>query len=417
MPDPRTLASSSALPPKYRLRRQLLRLAGALLTFRDAARLTHHPPLTTHSPRILLLRPDHLGDVLLTTPAFAWLRAAQPDAHLTALVGPWAEEVARRNPHLDAVLTLPFPGFTRASASSLLAPYRQAWAAARWLRAYRFDAAVVLRFDHWWGALLADLAGIPRRVGYAVPEVAPFLTDALPPQPEAHVTRQSLALVEAVGRVGRQGRVEAGEGAWRPGEPPTEFPLRDEERAAARTWLQARGVGEDDRLVAVHPGAGAAVKLWTVEGWAQVADALAAERRVLLTGSPAEAPLTAEVAHTMRRPALDAGGATDLPLLAALLARCDLAVGPDAGALHLATAVGTPTVRLYGPINPRQFGPWGDPARHRVVALDPPLACQFCERLDYPAAELPLHPCVRWITPAAVLTAAHAVLAMGRAPV
>ena len=146
-----------------------------------------------------------------------------------------------------------------------------------------------------------------------------------------------------------------------------------------------------------------------------VADALAVGRRVILTGSPAEAPLTAEIARRMGRPALDAAGATDLPRLAALLARCDLALGPDAGALHLATAVGTPTVRLYGPVNPRQFGPWGDPRRHRVVVAHPPLACQFCERLDYPVSELPLHPCVRWIQPAAVLAAAQAVLAVGLA--
>ena len=407
MPDPRTLSSGPTLPRKYRLRRALLRLAGLLLNPPPALRIPHPAP-TTHGPlRILLIRPDHLGDVLLTTPAFARLRQVQPEARLTALVGPWAEAVARRNPHLDEVLTLPFPGFTRQPAVSLVAPYRQVWQAARWLRQYRFDAAIVLRVDHWWGGLLAALAGIPQRVGYAAPDVAPFLTHALPYQPLEHVTRQSLVLVEEVGRLGRLGSAP---GEWEPGQPPTEFPLRDEERAAAQAWLRARGVGNNERLVAVHPGAGAAVKLWTAAGWAQVADALAGERRVVLTGSAAEAPLTAEVARLMRRPALDAAGATDLPLLAALLARCDLALGPDAGALHLATAVGTPTVRLYGPVNPRQFGPWGDPQFHRVVVVDPPLACQFCERLDYPASELPLHPCVRWIQPSAVLAAAHAVL-------
>ncbi len=410
MPDPRTLSSAPALPPRYRLRRALLGLAGRLLSPPPALRTTHDASrITPDRPRILLIRPDHLGDVLLTTPAFAWLRAALPQAHLTALVGPWAEEVARRSPHLDAVVTLPFPGFTRQPAAGVLDPYRQAWAASRWLRQYRFDAAVVLRFDHWWGGLLAALARIPRRVGYAVPDVAPFLTQALPYQPTEHVTRQSLALVEAVAGAGSGSRTPR---EWALGEPPTEFPLRDEERAAAQAWLRARGVADDERLVAVHTGAGAAVKLWTAAGWAEVADALATERRVLLTGGPAEAPLTADVARAMRSPALDAAGAADLPLLAALLARCDLVLGPDAGALHLATAVGTPTVRLYGPVNPRQFGPWGDAQRHRVVVMDPPLACQFCERLDYAPAELPLHPCVRWIGPAAVLAEARAVLAL-----
>lgn len=190
------------------------------------------------------------------------------------------------------------------------------------------------------------------------------------------------------------------------------FPLTPQEQSAAEVWLAERGISPGERVIAAHVGAGAAVKLWTSEGWARVAEHLAAEGyRIILTGSPAEAPLAAAIQAQMRQPALNAAGQTDLALLAGLLARCSLVVGPDAGALHLATAVGTPTVRLYGPINPRQFGPWGDPSQHRVVLADPPLACQFCERLDYTEAELPLHPCVRWIRVDQVLAAARAVLA------
>ena len=108
--------------------------------------------------------------------------------------------------------------------------------------------------------------------------------------------------------------------------------------------------------------------------------------------------------------------------VAALKADGPLALVPTMGALHeghltLVRAARARAAHVVVSIfvNPRQFGPWGDPRRHRVVVAHPPLACQFCERLDYPAAELPLHPCVRWIQPAAVLAAAQAVLAVGLA--
>jgi heptosyltransferase-2/heptosyltransferase-3 len=271
--------------------------------------------------------------------------------------------------------------------------------------------------------LLAALARIPHRLGYDVPEVAPFLTQALPFDPDTHAARLNLDLVGTMD----DGRRTTDDGRSNQSPLTThyspltthpssmqssmQFPVTADEHAAAQAWLAERGVGSGERVIAVHAGAGAAVKLWTTDGWARVADTWAqAGYRIILTGSLTEAPLAADIVRQMRQPVLNAAGQTDLGLLAALLARCSLVIGPDAGALHLATAVGAPTVRLYGPINPRQFGPWGDPARHRVVLADPPLACQFCERLDYPDHELPLHPCVRWIRVDQVLAAAREVV-------
>ncbi|MFN8485685.1 MAG: glycosyltransferase family 9 protein [Anaerolineae bacterium] len=397
MPDTRTLAAPAPLSLAHRVRR--VALSGTARALRSVS----HPHTLAEGGRlrVLLIRPDHLGDVLLMTPALAALRAAWPTAHVTCLVGPWGEAVVRRNPHVDAVLTLPFPGFTRQAKPSAWDPYALAWREAETLRG-RFDIAVVLRFDHWWGALLAALADIPWRVGYDVPDVAPFLTTRVPYAADTHAAALNLALAATLTGL----PIVPDPTRW-----PLEFPVTDAERADAEAWLRARGVSAGERLAAIHPGAGADVKLWTNESWGQVADALAeGGARLLLTGSAGEAALTADIRARMRHAAIDAAGETPLPLLAALLERCSLALGPDAGILHLATAVGTPTVRLYGPIDPRKFGPWGDPARHRVVLAAPPLACQFCDRLDYPAADLPLHPCVRWISVAQTLAAAQAML-------
>ncbi|CAA9586639.1 MAG: hypothetical protein AVDCRST_MAG88-4045, partial [uncultured Thermomicrobiales bacterium] len=150
--------------------------------------------------RLLLIRPDHLGDVLLLTPALRALRRNWPEAEITVTVDPGSTPALARNRDLDALIPFPFPGIARAPAGGPLTPYVTLLQAARDLRARLrpFDAAIVLRADHWWGAALAATAGIPRRFGFAHPDTAPFLTDALPLASRRHAARGNLALLDAV---------------------------------------------------------------------------------------------------------------------------------------------------------------------------------------------------------------------------
>ncbi|HVA23756.1 MAG TPA: glycosyltransferase family 9 protein, partial [Chloroflexota bacterium] len=160
--------------------RQQLRL-GLL----DAAgRLKPPRPLPPTPGRILVIRPDHLGDLILAAPALPALRAIYPNARLTAWLGPWGEPVWRHHPSLDAVETCAFPGFTRAPKPHPLAPYALARDQARTLRG-RFDLAINLRADFWWGALAACWARIPV-AGFDIPECRPFLAKAVPYQPGLH---------------------------------------------------------------------------------------------------------------------------------------------------------------------------------------------------------------------------------------
>jgi ADP-heptose:LPS heptosyltransferase len=374
---------------------------------------------TGEPSRLLVIRPDHIGDLLFATPALRALRAAYPRAHIAALVGPWGADIVRRSSFLDETLTCDFPWFSRRPKTSSLEPYHLLWAEARRLRSLGFDLALNLRFDFWWGALLAYLAGIPRRVGYDMAECRPFLTAAVPYTPGRHEVRQNLSLVEYVAGGGD------GTQAGGPGQPPLDFPLSDEERAFARQWLAAHGMVEGE-AVAIHPGAGAAVKLWPVERWAAVADALAWRHgcRILLTGSTSERSLVEAISAGMRAQPLQVIGETTLGQLAALFAACRLVLGVDSGPLHLAVAVGAPTVHLCGPVDPALFGPWGDPARprrsgglgkpaHAVVPaqyFDQPCQRRPCNRLDYAPAELPAHPCMATITVEQMLEAVERVL-------
>ena len=415
--------------PRQRIRLLLLRLIPYLtwpLKLRRnhplIVRLSAHDEVRSPSvDRILLIRPDHLGDLLFTTPAIRLLREAFPKARITYLVGPWSKAVIENNPHIDEIALCPFPGFTRRKKRSVFEPYVTLLRYARQLRQQEFDLAVVLRFDHWWGALLAYLAGIPRRVGYDVAEVRPFLTDVVPYSSGRHEVEQNLTLVERVSSFGFRvsgcrpvlshalSVIEGLAEGSRVGRWPLEFHLTAEDEGFAKGYLAGHGVRDGDLLIGIHPGAGAPVKLWRNEAWAQVADTLAQRYRakVILTGSAEEALLCRAVADEMTAKAIVAAGETSLGGLAAIMARCRLVLGVDSGPLHLAVALDTPTVHLFGPVDSRAFGPWGDPARHIVVTSE--MDCIPCNRLDYPPAELHQHPCVRNITVEQVLEAAETI--------
>lgn len=378
-----------------------------LTLLRWAARLGPSPVQPAEWPprSVLLIRPDHLGDVLFTRPALQSLREGWPQTHLTLLVGPWAKAVAEGLSGPDAILTCPFPWFGRRPRGWLLEPYMSLLSQAGRLRAHRFDLAVILRFDHWWGAWLAQRAGIPRCVGYDVAEVAPFLTQAVPYQRGRHEVVQNLGLIEAVlghGQSGGQPQGAAPTGLT--------FHPSDEDRGAAAALLAAEGLGLEDRLVAVHPGAGALVKLWHNTGWAQVIEALRAQYglKAVLTGGQEERDLVADLSRRLSVPAVNLAGRTPLGQLAAVLGRCRLVLGVDSGPLHLAVAMGTPTIHLFGPVDPRLFGPWGDPGCHVVLTSE--RSCVPCNRLDYPVGELAAHPCVREIAVEQVLEAARKLL-------
>lgn len=342
-------------------------------------------------PRILLVRPDHLGDCLLAAPAAEVLRATLPEAHVAWLVGPWSAEVVRRADPGAEVETLEFPGFTRRPKASPVEPYALLWREAGRLRARGYDAALVLRPDHWWGALLTAAAGIPRRFGFAVPECRPFLTARLPPTAGEHVLVSNQRLARLAAR--RLGGTLRETVLCAP-----RFAVRPDETAWARAWLQqvveeardaevpsvATALRAGRPVVALHPGSGAAVKSWLPERWAAAVDALRARAGavVVLTGGPAERAVVEAVTRHLSPAPPALVGDTTLGQLAALFAESDLVLGVDSGPLHLAAAVGTPTVRLYGPTDPAEFGPWPPDARHRWLAAG--LGCQPCRDLVAP---------------------------------
>ncbi|HLY27007.1 MAG TPA: glycosyltransferase family 9 protein [Aggregatilineales bacterium] len=341
----------------------------------------------------LLIRPDHLGDLLLLTPAVRALKKAQPNCRLIALAGAWSADVLAAYPEIDLVLTIPFPGFTRQRKESLSSPYTLAWNWALKVRALKAETAIVFRPDHWWGALLAYMAGIPRRVGYDHPDVRPFLTHRLP-LIERHAAMQNARLVEQwTGAIG-------------PDKLDYHFPISDGDRDHVSDLLAAAQIPAESRLIAIHGGAGTPIKQWLPENWATVADRLASrlDAKVIFTGSDREHNTIFPIMDRMKNRAVSVAGDTNIAQLAALYERATVVLGADSGPLHLAVASGAPTVHLFGPADPEEFGPLGDP--HRQVVITSDIGCRPCRILDWPGDSPANHPCIRDIKPQQVIEAA-----------
>lgn len=361
----RRLWRDSASLMRGLLRRLLLRLAAAFVPQRRRA--------AGLPQRVLVIKPDHLGDVLLLTPGLQALRTALPDAHLTLMIGPWSADAVRGNRSIDALLFCEFPGFTRKSKPRFFQPYGLLLRMAILLRAGEYDVALVARDDHWWGALLAALAGIPRRIGYDTPEVGRLLTDALPFDPSAHVTIQALNLVAYL--IGKQPQTLLQSSSH------MIAPITPADELWANAWLAAHGCDNRGRLVAIHPGAGGSAKLWLVARWAMIVDALHAQGcTIVLTGGPQEHALVQAIASRLPQPPLTLAGEATLGALAALYRRCELVLGVDSGPMHLAAAAGARTVVLFGPIDHQRFASWGAPERHTIVRSG--LWCSPCSVLD-----------------------------------
>lgn len=348
--------------------------------------------------RVLAVKLADFGDALLTTPALAAARAAWPEARIDVLTTPGpAGDVFRRSGLVNRVWCLdkaPLGG----------RPARRLVDFARSLRAERYDVvllfhSLVTRRGAMKHAALVLATGAPVRAGLAGPARArsAFLTHRAEDRGYAawHVLEANLAVLRSLD-------VPA------PLRSPL-FPVSASARLAAQALLADLPAG--GRTIALHPGGGpySLARRWPPERFARVADALAAQgHRVLLVGTAADD--TAALRRLAAGPLLDLTDRTDLEVLGAVLEHCDLLVANDGGVMHLAAAVGTPVVALFGPTSPVAWGPW-PPERHRVVRLD--LPCQPClyigHRLGDPRG-CPTRDCLAWLGPGPVLAAVHDIL-------
>lgn len=321
--------------------------------------------------RVLLMRLERIGDLLMVLDAIADARAAWPDAEIDLAVGSWNVPMARLIPGLTTIHTIDVPWLARDGGG-------QRWPAlisrARKWRERDYDLAINFEPDIR-SNFLAWQAGASSRHGYWTGGGGSLLTDAIAYEPSQHVSTNARALIARAVDLHEAGA------AKRTATPP----------AATRLVVPADAKGHAIEilgharrpLVGVHVSGGRESKQWHLDRFAGVARELARQRAatIVLTGADSDRPLVDAVANQLGGVStINLCGKLDLVDLAAVLASLDLLVTGDTGPMHLASAVSTPVVALFGPSDPRRYGPTSP--RQRILRVD--LPCSPCGRVRLP---------------------------------
>jgi lipopolysaccharide heptosyltransferase II len=346
--------------------------------------------------RILILRLERIGDLLMVLGALRAARSYWPDAEIDLVVGSWNAPIARLIQDVTRVETLDAPWLARGAAG---ASWPALISAARAWRG-RYDLAINLEPDIR-SNLLMWLSKAPRRVGYWTGGGGACLTEALEYDLHVHVADNALRLVaHAAG---------TSPGAGSNSDGPVTLHIPESARARAEVVLG----GAVRPIIGVHASGGRESKQWHPDRFAAVARRLIQQHggTIVLTGSSADRPLVNVVRAALgSAPVIDASGALDLIDLAAVLARLDVLVTGDTGPMHLAAAVGAPVVALFGPSHPSRYGPLT--ARQRVVRVS--LPCSPCGRVRLPPERCRGHvpDCMDGIQVDAVVRAANELLGL-----
>lgn len=335
--------------------------------------------------RILVIRFSSMGDIVLTSPVTRKLGRICPGAEIEFLTRAAYAPLARALPGVVAVQCFePGAGLVRLVSS---------------LRERRYDLAIDLHGN--LRSRLVAVAGIAGRVlRYDKRRFARMAivrrrrrSRSIP-----HTIDRYLEALDRLDAAKEPGRERAQDAVMRQ----PHLNVEGAAMAMVEERLAGAGIGPDVRVLGIAPGASHGPKRWPPERFARVADHMAKSRdmKILLLGSEADRPVTGEVAQAMERPAVDWTGKTDLAILPAAVQRCALLVSNDSGPMHVATAVGTPVIGVFGATHPRLgFAPVG-PA-DAAVTLD--LPCSPCSLHGNRACRFRTHACMEELDPRRII--------------
>ena len=309
-----------------------------------------------------MIRPDRIGDVVLSIPVLEAIRLRWPDAYLAMLVHPYAREVLAGNPSLDAILTDDPTGADHGATGF--------WRQIGRLRVQRFDTALLLMPTARLAWMLF-LAGIPRRisVGHKLYHTL-TLTRSVSRNgyiPLRHEADYCLDLARAIGAPSETTRASV-------------F-LTDKERQEARDRLATAGASGRP-VVGIHPGNGRSAPNWVPERYGVLARNVI-ERfggTVVVTGSPGEQALVEGMKLAPAGSMLSFTGQLSLRQLMAVIAEMDVLVSSSTGPMHLAAALGIPTISLFCPLSARSPQRWGPLSDQSEILLPPSGECATCDR-------------------------------------
>jgi heptosyltransferase-2 len=314
--------------------------------------------------RIVVRGTNWIGDAVMTIPALRKLRSLFPNSEITLQTRQLARGVFQNARFVDDIIT---PG-------SFLDHVRA-------LRERKFDLAIIFP-NSFESALIARLSGAKRSFGYAADRRSLLLTDAVPIpdwKESRHEVYYYLNLIDAVERSFSKARE-----ITQPIDDEPRIEVTESERIRGDAILQNAGVSSStSKLVAIAPGAtNSRAKQWLPENFARLNDRLQSEMdaTVILLGSKADKPISESVIGFCDRKPIDLTGATEIGDAAAILSAADLLVTNDMGLAHLAPAVGTETIVIFGPTNPVTTRPFSSIA----TVISASVECAPCMLRDCP---------------------------------
>lgn len=294
--------------------------------------------------KILMIKFIAIGDLVVTLPTLRAIKKSYPKSHLAILVTPRVKEVVEGCPYLDKIIYYDILGKDRG--------WKGLFRIIRKIRRENFDLVIDLEQYYRITSLISYFSGIPNRAGFDLVGQGrrKLFTIKIPYLTEKH---EVVTFLEAASQIGadisEKGLVEV----W--------IPLED--RKYVDRFLKEAGVSAGDLIIGIHPGTGpsATSRRWQTEKYVVLADWIISELRakVIFTGTPSEIGMINEITESMTFPPIVAAGKTSLKQLAEISRRCELFISVDTGPLHIAAAMGTKVIGLYGPNTPVKWGPYG----------------------------------------------------------
>jgi lipopolysaccharide heptosyltransferase II len=314
-----------------------------------------NPPERAEIKKILVIRIDHIGDMMVSLPALELLRQAFPCAEISILAQPDKAKLLACFPAIDKIILY----------QGLLKTVKQ-------LRGERFDLAIDFLMDYRLkSALLTYFSRAKFTAGFDIIGKGCFFgLKSNPAKEKKHISEYTLDLITAIAEYFSVGNISTGISY-------PELIVSEENRDYAKSLLREKGAQEGELLVAIHPG-GYSSKCWPVERFSRLADRIIREHKakVILIGGSRDESRIAHLLNLMQERALKITGLS-LDKLAGLISLMHLFIGNNAGPLHIATALNIPTVSVMGPTDPILWQPSG----RRNVVLRKNLACSPCNKL------------------------------------
>jgi len=309
--------------------------------------------------RILVVRLDRIGDVLLSTPVIKNLRDAYPKSYIAFMVRPYAREITQGNPYLDDVIV-----YDKENEESGLAANFEF---IKYLRRKKFDTAVILHPTTRTN-LLIFLTGIRERIGYDR-KWGFLLTHRIPHTKQEglkHEIDYTLDVLKHMGLTPQSRQMH--------------MPINSVSEMKVGKALEAAGICDDDLLIAINPSASCPSKRWPAVKFAKVADTLKNKynAKIVIIGAKGDLAFGDAVHRSMGGESLDLSGKTTVSELASVLKRAKLFISNDSGPVHIACALGTPVVAIFGRsdqgLSPKRWGPSGK----RDIVLHKNAGCVVC---------------------------------------